>query len=947
MTLRKLITIALMLVVACAVPADAKRKKRTSRRRAKTTKVVTKRLNLTPTSTGPMSDSEPFITYDREQPITQGLENRNIALWQSHGMYYDQGARRWRWQRPRLFGTVEDLFTQGFVMPYLMPMLENAGAYVLSPRERDISLTEIIADKEEGSPEGSLTLHNGKHKWEVADSVGGFALPKHPLVHGQNPFAMGKSWVVATVTEKDEKRESTAKWNADIPERGRYAVYVSYQSFPNSATDASYTVNHLGGSTQVTVNQRMGAGTWIYLGHFDLAEGRSKEPIVELTNVSEEKKTVVSADAVKIGGGMGNVARSPRGDTRYEPSVSGFPRYTEGARYWLQWAGMPDSVYSQTAGVNDYEDDYKSRALWVNELAGGSSMLPWRKGRNIPIDLAFAFHSDAGITSDGSVIGTLGLYSTDDGNLLGNGRSRNECGELTETVLASVVRDLRALYRPDWTDRSARDKKYYEIRETKVPAMIIELLSHQNFEDMKYGLDPAFRFDVSRAIYKGILRFLAKRYNVPYTVQPLPVKNFAITASGGGHYKLSWRQTIDSLETTSIAKYYIVEERVDDGGFRPVATVKEPHYDVQVRDHSIHSYRIVAGNEGGTSFPSEVLAFYDNGSGKPAVNIVNGFTRVSAPDTFLNGEFSGFNTLADGGVPDDVDIITTGQQYDYRSESTFVNNDRPGFGASRGNRERRVAAGNTRDFVYLHGLAVKAAGKGFVSQSVAAFIVDYPSEAPGSARNPEVVDLILGKQKEILPGNGAKGTRYKAFTPELQQRISTHTLGGGSLFVSGAYVATDLLENPFSTPEVKELDRRFANSVLGINWELSKASIDGHVSVVTSPFKVFAPERFDFNVAPSPDSYAVESPDALSPSAPEAIPIMRYDENGLCAATAMVRPVPTPADGAAASPYLCHNAVYRTVVMGFPFESILSPETRTTLMRELLTFLTTGNPEKF
>lgn len=35
-------------------------------------------------------------------------------------------------------------------MPYLMPMLENAGAYVMSPRERDTRRAELIVDSNGG-----------------------------------------------------------------------------------------------------------------------------------------------------------------------------------------------------------------------------------------------------------------------------------------------------------------------------------------------------------------------------------------------------------------------------------------------------------------------------------------------------------------------------------------------------------------------------------------------------------------------------------------------------------------------------------------------------------------------------------------------------------------------------------------------------------------------------
>lgn len=54
----------------------------------------------------------------------------------------------WKWQRPNLFGTTEDLYTQTIVIPYLLPMLENAGAVVISPRERNWQKQEVIVDND-------------------------------------------------------------------------------------------------------------------------------------------------------------------------------------------------------------------------------------------------------------------------------------------------------------------------------------------------------------------------------------------------------------------------------------------------------------------------------------------------------------------------------------------------------------------------------------------------------------------------------------------------------------------------------------------------------------------------------------------------------------------------------------------------------------------------------
>lgn len=921
----RLTAILLILAFCLAAPdMDARRRKRHKRRKpVKTTRLVMK----TPTKSGPLEDMEPFVTFERPNAITRGLDNRVIALWQSHGRYYDQKTDAWRWQRPRLFGTVEDLFSQGFVMPYLMPMLENAGAYVMSPRERDTNLTEIIADTD-GSPEGDFYMRNGRHHWQESEPMMGFAMPKGHLTDGVNPFALGTSETCRTVGLKDVKRESTANWTATLPRAGRYAVYVSYRTMHNSAPDARYTVNHLGGTTHVTVNQRMGAGTWIYLGHYDLPKGKPRLPIVTLSNRSATKDAVVNADAVKIGGGMGNVARASKA-SGYHPTVSGAPRYTEGARYWLQWAGMPEKVYTESRGTNDYTDDYKARALWVNHLAGGSPMLPDSAGLGIPVDLAVAFHTDAGTKPDSVTVGTLGIFSTDDGNLLGDGRSRYDARDLANAIIDQVTSDIRRLHEPEWTYRGVKDGKYYEIRETKVPAMIIEALSHQNFTDMKYGLDPRFRFDVARAVYKGVLKFLARRYGKDYTVQPLAPSAFAIHARAKGRYVLTWSPTPDPLEPTAEPEFYQIQQRKGNGAFRTVATTRDPFWETDIAQGDIHSFRVVAGNDGGTSFPSEILAVYNNGAEAPDVNIVNGFTRVSAPDTFEGTDFSGFNFASDAGVADREDIITTGHQFNHRAASAYDSDAQPGFGASRGNLENMVKAGNTFDFVSLHGRAVKAAGRGFVSESVEAYVNEIAVTAPGTPGNPAATDLILGKQKEIAPGNGRMGTRYKAFPRGLQRRLTDYVGQGGSLLISGAYVAEDLFGNVFSDDSTRMSDAEFATSVLGYEWQPGCGPTDGKVMLVQSPFRPFGwNERLEFTVEAGPDCYAVEMPDALRPSDAKGSPIMRYVENGLAAGVATTRLAP----GTVATSS-------RVVVLGFPFETIRGEKARNEVMEDVMKFL--------
>ncbi|MFW6352285.1 MAG: hypothetical protein ACOC2E_07840, partial [Bacteroidota bacterium] len=77
------------------------------------------------------SDKPPLVTRHWQENYPGGLSGNHIALWHSHGLYYNQKKQRWQWQRARLFSTVEDIFPMEYTLKYIAPMLENAGANVL------------------------------------------------------------------------------------------------------------------------------------------------------------------------------------------------------------------------------------------------------------------------------------------------------------------------------------------------------------------------------------------------------------------------------------------------------------------------------------------------------------------------------------------------------------------------------------------------------------------------------------------------------------------------------------------------------------------------------------------------------------------------------------------------------------------------------------------------
>ncbi|MCQ2225474.1 MAG: xanthan lyase [Paludibacteraceae bacterium] len=840
--------------------------------------------------------------------VEKGLFNRHIALWPSHGWYFESNTKgsQWQWQRPCIFQIVEDTYTLGYVLPYLAPMLERAGANVLIPRERDHQFHEVVVDNDTPGDYLYEELNGEESVWMNGDSLG-FANKKKMYVEGDHPFRMG------TYRQIKVEKEKTAEvhWVPEIPEDGEYAVYVSYHSLPESSTGAHYIVNHMGGSTEFVVNQKMGGGTWIYLGTFRFREGlHPSSGMVVLTNQSRTGK-FITADAVKFGGGMGNIGRptvTAEGDTVV--AVSDRLRYLEGSRYWLQWAGYPDSIFSRNAGLNDYKDDYMSRGEWVNNLIGGSVMAPNHPGKNIPIDLSMGFHTDAGQLLNDTIVGTLAIYMSESVGRkeYWNGQRRLAGRDLTDMIQTQVVEDIQRVYRSDWTRRKMVDASYYEARVPEVPTMLLELLSHQNFTDMRYGLDPNFRFFVSRSIYKAMLKFIAFQNGSEYVVQPLPVEHFSVEFYDKARTKafLSWEAQEDSLEPSATPTRYVVYTSRNEGGWDNGRVVETPHFVVPIDSGAVYNFKVAALNEGGESFPSEVLSIYKGPSAKTAL-IVNGFDRVSAPESFDTGEYSGFLDDKDQGVPDRYDLSYVGKQVGFRKRQKFRSNADPGHGACRVDYEGVVIAGNTFDYPVLHGKSIKNAGYSYVSCSRSAI-----TDANFNIRKYAFVDLILGEQKETTVG---QESRYKIFPKPLQEELRTYLYHGGKLFVSGAYIASDIFERD----SCDEDDIYFAEKVLKYTLMRGDVDTDGLISNYFSVNKNFTQKYLKFNTTLGKSQYAVESPDALDNVNGSSI-VHSFEGSNLPCSVA-------------------YKGRYRTFVSTVPFEAITTQAERDALMKDIVNFL--------
>lgn len=812
--------------------------------------------------------------------FTHGLQGRHLSLWASHGRYYDQKRGYWRWQRPKLFGTTEDLFTQTIVVPYLIPMLEQAGAIVFTPRERDWQKEEIIVDND-GSKRNyiEVTTHG---RWEQT-ALPGFSWHSGTYSDGENPFEAGS--VRMTKTTNSESRYNQAIYQPDFRKAGRYAVYVSYQTLPNSVDDVLYTVWHRGERTQFHVNQQMGGSTWVYLGTFDFDAGYNEFNRVTVSNQSSHHG-VITTDAVRFGGGMGNIERFG--------TISGMPRALEGARYTAQWAGMPYPVYSSKGGVDDYADDINARSLMTNLLGGGSCYMPTIEGRKVPIELSLAIHSDAGYARDGEgLIGSLSICTTgfNDGKL-NAGISRMASRDFADALLGNELLDIKYKY-GNWNRRELFDRNYSETRLPEVPSAILETMSHQNFPDMRYGQDPNFRFTLARSIYKTILRYVNDQHGTPFVVAPLAPDNFNIEFKNGNEIRLSWKAVNDPQEPTSAPNGYLLYTAIGEADFDNGTYIRSKNsYDMKLEPGLLYHFKVAAVNRGGQSFPTEVLSAYYNPLAKKNILIVNGFHRVSSPAIRNNAEEQGFDLNEDPGITYGPTYGWSGQQQNFDRSQMGIEDG--GLGYCGEELTGMLLAGNDFNYVKTHAEAIVAARD--------YNIISCSSEALETAKvqlkNIDAIDLILGLERN----DGHSLNYYKTFTSSMQHTLQTFTKRGGALLVSGAYIGSDM---------TNESEKQFLTNILKCQYGgKSLANTDQIIGLGIS---------FPYWKELNEEHYAATSADILHPVRP-AYTAMQY------------------ADGYGAA-VAYKGSDYRAFVMGFPFECIKDGQKRSSIMQGLLNYL--------
>lgn len=528
------------------------------------------------------------------------------------------------------------------------------------------------------------------------------------------------------------------------------------------------------------------------------------------------------------------------GIEQQERGVSGMPQWTEGARYWLLSQGADSTLWNLYEG-DEYKDDMKCRAMWVNSLES-------------PADLCLAFHTD-GLDSgdDSTIVGTLAIYTArdDDGKTtLRNGRDREKVNRnLADWIQTQVTEDLQHIV-PHWTRRQLKEANYCESRVPVVPSMILELLSHKNMADMKYGLNPKFRFAASRAVYKGILRYL----NGPdASVQPLPVEQLSIGKDG----LLKWKAPIDTLEMSARPTYYMVYTQADNEEW-DVQQVTNTQVHMEPKRGVRYSYYVVAGNEGGLSFPSPIISSYiSEKEENPTILVVDGFDEVYGPDWFADSTFAGI-VPGSYACEDGFSCAYIGEQWNYRRADTWTNDDNCGWGSCYRDHAGQLTIGNTHDYAVLHGRALQQMGLSYVSCTAEMARLDSSFAA---------VDYICGRNRMPVKAD---------YLPLLSEYLKQ----GGRLLIS--------------TDHLSALDPKWTKRNLHASYYAAQATRSGKVQLRYEN----APKRpFTLLLSPNETQLFTAHPEGLKP------------EEGSVWATYLDMRVPA----AVATP--------TTLVFGFPLEA--------------------------
>jgi len=539
-----------------------------------------------------------------------GLSGKVIYVSAGHGFTWDPAIDRWTTQRGNTWNIVEDLVSAEAIDQLLTTYLENAGATVFTVRERDMNPSMVIVDAQAGGAKAGEGEGAYSEAGSWADSTsGGFAGGLAPYTEGENPFALGQSRVALVATTSS----AVATWSFTAPVAGDYRVYAAWVAGENRAPDAHYVVNHSGGASHFRVDQRHHGGTWVSLGRFHFDRAGS----VALQNDSAAAGRYVSADAVRVGGGMGDAARGNGTENPYA-SKSGRPRWEENARYHIQFSGAPQSVYRYASDERSDDVGARSRyAAWQNEVGEDAIYVAWHTNAPSP-----------GVGTSTFVYGP----NPPDGTYDFTGVAGSD--DLGRLLHDEVSNDLKAAIDPNWRNRGLYSAYFGEINprhNSEMPSALCEVAFHSTESDANYLKEPRVRMVAARAFYQAITRYFAQRDGLVTHLLPEPPNEVRVTSTSAGSARVAWAASATDGIGGDAATGYRVYRSADGRGWDDGTEVNGTSYDVSgLSNEAPTFFRVTGVNDGGESFASPVVAVLPACEGGAKSLIVFGFYRLDA-----------------------------------------------------------------------------------------------------------------------------------------------------------------------------------------------------------------------------------------------------------------------------------------------------------------------------
>ncbi|MBN1875965.1 MAG: N-acetylmuramoyl-L-alanine amidase [Anaerolineae bacterium] len=690
------------------------------------------------------------VTPSPHYPVTlssfpASLSGKTVYISAGHGWqwgkdYSDSYLARWATQRVVYQSFIEDHNNAEAVDQYLIPYLENAGATVIPLRERDWNDQRVIVDNDDGAPgymetgdwgTGGVGYQTGTYR-QVGAVVGG-----------------------AT---------AAATWVLDVPQLSEYALYAWVQPVANGVTDAHYRVQHAGGLADVWLDQKFSRATWRYLGTFPCYAG----PVTVTLDNSSTEEGVVVADALRLGGGLFDDLAGIETVASFAPDK---PWWEVATRYYANWMGLDPDEFS-----------------YFNDIVGRPMFARWNQIANTGADAVYiSWHTNGyNGTAQGteSYVHNGSTYPRTAGSL-----------ELQQVVHNELIHDIRVGWDSEWIDRGKKQANLGEVRmlwddnaAARMPGVLLEMAFHDHQDDADALKAPRFNRLAARAIYQGIVAYFEAQDGVDLVTLPEPPTHLRVQNMGGGVVQVMWEPSpVDAGglggEAATGYRLYTSPDGFAWGAPVPVADTQYALTGLAAGE-TVY-VRVTAVNDGGESFPTEVLG-----------------ARVGDVAQLLI--VNGFDKLENVGLVTEVD---------------------PTMGE---NLRMWVDQMNDRDYVAHHGQAVPLS---YVWDSASNKAVIAGRVMP---ENYTLVDWVLGEESTDDDGtlNAAERAALEALLAQ-----------DGALFISGSELAWEL-ESVGSAPAF--LNQQLHTDYVADDADTyTVAAVAGGVFEGLADFSFDAPEEYD------------------------------------------------------------------------------------------------------